>query len=132
MATQIPLRMNPVTVKLRKYEKTATIMDDDFNEPQSVRNYSTEYEVRCQVVYGIQDKVVSEYTGDASLVKGHLTFRKRDVTTVIETGDRIVEIAGESFEYEIDEIRRSGHLKGRANLLMAFFVEPVERNSMRT
>jgi len=126
----IPKRMNLVSVKLRRYEKTSTIMDDDFSEPVSQQVLTVGDTVKAQVVYGFQEELIPSYGGDKTKVKGHLTLRRSDIVTSLQKGDRITEIAGESYNYEIDEVRNSGHLRGGPNLIMAFFVEPSERNSI--
>ena len=130
MATRTPVHMNLITVILNRYDKITTIMDEDFMEPVGSRVYESRT-VYAQVVYGMQEELTASYAGDISKVKGHLTFRKSDVLITIQIGDRIISIDGETVDYEISEVRNTGHLRGGVNLLMAFFTEPSERDSIR-
>ena len=124
----IPLRMNLVAVKIKKLVPASVVRDRHFDEPRAGENkvYGTVIPLNAQIVYDKVKERDAAMTGDPGTSKGHLCFRKDDldlaaVPVVLKKGDIITEIAGVAVDYKITEVRPSGHLRGRANLLLTFF-----------
>ena len=131
----IPIRMNPVDITIKQLDvaKSNARRDPDFDEMihGQEKIYSTTISVRGQVCYQTKDEQEAALTGDPGNTDGHLTFRASDLARdgiTLRKGDIIVDIAGFPTNYKIVEVRPQGHLRGRANLIMTFFVNNEETN----
>lgn len=136
----LPIRMNLMAIEIEPLLSFGTTgaapIDPDFGEPLvgQQKRYGPLFTVQGQVVYNKNDREEVALTGDPSIGDGRCTFRKSDLDNavppvVIKKGDVIKSLAGEVVNYEIIEIRPSGHLKGKPNLLMAFFDVNEETNA---
>lgn len=132
-----PRKYNPVDVEITQMillgTPTGTPRDRDFDEPRSgqTKRYATTLALEAQIVYGSKDEKVVALTGDPGNTAGHLTFRKVDLDKsgiILAKGDKIKKIAGVSVDYKIVEVRPSGHLRRKANLLLAFFASNEDTN----
>lgn len=136
----IPQRMNLVPVQIKQLDTVAIKtkrLDPDFDEPQAGQNkiYETVLDdLKAQIVYNKKDEREVALTGDPGTTVGHLCFRRKDLTSkgiILNKGDIITFIESFAVNYKIIEVRPSGHLRGKANLILAFF-EPNEETNPST
>jgi len=138
----IPLRYNPVLIKVKALAKEGriptedrTVVDDVFKRPMGDKTYvgdghSSVVSFKAQVNYLRSMEQNPTRMGNAPLSDGHLTIRKSDYDLMDvkpDVGDLIIEIAGSTVLFEIIEKRPSGHLRGRSNLMMLYFDRPKEK-----
>ena len=137
----IPRRVNNVPVKIKLISRrnrlgeesamSVTLLDTDFRQPKGkkIKGYmdgiEDMLETSAQIVFNKTEKEFRTETGDASQSDGHLCFRKTSYDALeysLVKGDVIVEISGRAVSYSIIEIRPSGHLKGKSNLILCYFI----------
>lgn len=122
----IPLRMNLMPVSIKQFSVASTPLDADFGAPNvgQKKVYGGILALKAQVAYVTKDRQENAMTGDPGIGDGHLCFRKSDLdrqSIMLQKGDIITSIAGFDVNYKIIEVRPSGHLRKRANLIMAYF-----------
>lgn len=125
--------MNNVVIKIKQYSTVDTVSDEDFMEVISEPIYESELTLSGQVVYEKQEAETPATTGDIEVVQGRLVFKKVSLGAVeLKKGDRIILIAGQVVDYSIHHVKNTGHLNGVANLVMAYFEEPPERDAPKS
>jgi hypothetical protein len=132
----IPKRMNLVDIKVKVLARAGRVptknkpaIDKQYRRPRGRKTYQgtpgTYMEFKAQVYFDRQEERLISELGDSPSTDGHLTMRKTTfdaLPTPVEKGDLIIEIAGDgNWEYEVQEVRHAGYLRGRANLIMIFF-----------
>jgi len=146
----LPLRYNPVQVEILIRRESGrldssviplVVVDDDFREPQGAKTYGSNsgqnvpVQTQAQIVYRFRNQRDRQLTGEGDNSDGHLTFR-RDVfdglDSPIQRGDRIVKIADFPVDLQVVEVRPTGHLGGKALLVMVFFEENKDREASIT
>jgi len=141
-----PMRWNPKPVKIRRLNRTASVgnslLDDDFGDVFGGVDIPLDgtIELQAQVAYKKRDERDFGLGGDALRADGHLAFTTdylQDAgynpfgSTILDKGDRIVEIDGVTVDYRIIEFRPGGHLKTAGNtpiLFLAYFQSPMDEN----
>lgn len=129
----IPMRMNTVKCEYVRLDLSSTDRDEDYDEPGSGRtkHYSAAIPITAQIAWVKKEQRDRTATGDPGDSSGHLCLRMSTVTAnswVFNKGDRITEISGYAVDLEIIRVQPSGHLRGRANLLMLYFKERSDTN----
>lgn len=131
-----PKRWNPVDIKIQRLDVPNTFIDDDFREPVSKKKRFTTITLRGQVNFGDRAFTVEERSraapGDEDVTKAHVVFRRKDLVDAglwdnaapednLKKGDKIIEIAGESFDLIFSEIRPESPLRGKFLLIYGEF-----------
>jgi len=104
--------------------------------------FDSTLDLQAQVVYKAHDKRDPVIAGDQDVGDGHLCFILEYLESVgldplgsgdkIKKGDRIIEIAGETTDYRIIEMRPAGHIKTadiKPMLWLAYFEFPADVHS---
>jgi len=129
----IPHRYNPVNCQYKRFLPGSTRVDDDWGEPKvgAEKQYSDPIDIVAQIAWTNKERRERAVTGDPSNSDGHLCLKRAVVLSngwVFAKGDIITSIADFPVNLTIIEVRPSGHLRGKANLLMLYFKENEETN----
>ena len=129
----IPVRMNLVDCEYKRLVLSSTKHDPDYDEPKSGRAkaYTAVIPIKAQIVWGKKEQRYRAATGDPADSAGHLCLKMHTVLSkgwTFTKGDLITKVAGFEVDLEIIEVRPSGHLRGKANLLMLYFKERTDTN----
>lgn len=129
--SDLPLRMNLVEIKIAQLRMSHTTIDSVYKEVVGKESRKT-------VILEGQDKrfrqsqLRAKLGGDETVTAGHLVFKKDYLDNMdvhLRKGDRILEIAGEPVNYDIEEVRYESPLRGKNLLVYVEYREPKERSS---
>lgn len=127
--------MNLVTVKVTQMQTTSSNLyeDPDFGEPAAPMTYASEVTLEGQVNFGSKqyEELLRSLTGNAKSTFGHCVFKNPIVDTsgssvTLAIGDKITEIAGETMELYITEVRPESPLNGEFLLWYVSFTDNQE------
>lgn len=108
--------MNLATVKIRRLDRTNTLVDSDFGDATAVKTYKDEETFLAQIRWRAKDRRVRETLGNVPWTDGYLVYRApASPSSILRKGDKITAVpdgAGgfEIVDYVVTENRPAAHL----------------------
>lgn len=124
-----PSQLNTCDVIISRFDKTNTVIDEDFGQPVGMTERLVDVTVSGQVAIGEMTDVDMEGSGGVDRSSGHIVFDKSvldDSSVTIAPGDKISSLCGVTVDYIITGVSNESPLNGVFLLTVVEFSEDYE------